>query len=119
MRRASKETAPWVQFISTSPKRAVSPNVPALLRSPALRAQDCASELSLERDPIITSCPSATNLLANVRPTTPVPITPNFILTPGIFQYPSRDAVAEDLVARLTHPPPCFFVSADCKGLSI
>src|SRR5438309_2673356 len=76
MRSASTLTAPGVQLKTTSPNEAASPKLPSLAPSLAPLAQSTAFSLPAEREPIFTSCPSSTSLVAIVWPTMPVPRTP-------------------------------------------
>src|SRR5215472_5964118 len=82
-RRASSELAPWVQLKSTSPKPAASAKFPVCARAPARFAQPTAFGFLASREPIITSCPSATSFEAIASPTIPVPSTPIFIVRSG------------------------------------
>jgi hypothetical protein len=73
---ASIEAAPAVQLKRSSPNAAASANVPWLAAPPAEATHSAACSLSVVRDPIITSWPRPTSLVAIDLPTIPVPKTP-------------------------------------------
>ena len=77
---ASMDARPEVAFTTSSPNPAASEKLP-LVGELALGAvaHSTAAAFPALREPIITSWPSATSLLARVRPTAPVPSTPILI----------------------------------------
>ena len=71
-----------MQLKISSPKAAASANVPCEAFAPLFFTQAAAFSLLAEREPIFTSCPSATSLLPIVSPTIPVPRTAIFMAVP-------------------------------------
>src|SRR5215210_5044211 len=106
-RSASSEATPAVALTMSSPCAAASAKLPSAAAPPELSTWAThATALSLPalRDPITTSWPSWTSLVASVWPTVPVPRTP-MRMTCSVSHHQTFDGVSLHQRRQLVHDP--------------